>query len=119
MLFYLQSLNSFDFRKLHLQLYRQKVGFAIFWKLHFLLIFLQSNAMLCLKDMVEHYTSEILPCRQFHQHFRRMFFIQNFGAKHHKAELIREKFQNLLSNKKCARKMLIKLIPRLEVLLLI
>jgi hypothetical protein len=48
---------------------------------------------------------------QFHQHFTRAFFVQNFGTKNPKHNVIREKLLNSLSYEKRAFKMLMKLTP--------
>jgi 4-aminobutyrate aminotransferase-like enzyme len=48
-------------------------------------------------------------CRQFHQRFTRAFFVQNFGAKNHKAESNQRKAAQFAFVQKCESKMLMKL----------
>jgi len=48
---------------------------------------------------------------QFHQHFTPTFFANILAQKNAKSNILREKLLNLLSYKKPARKMLMKLTP--------
>ncbi len=43
---------------------------------------------------------KLTPACQFHQHFMRTFFVQNFGAKTHKAECIQRKAAQFASVQK-------------------
>jgi len=51
----------------------------------------------------------VLSCNQFHQRFTHTFFVQNFAPKITKLNIIKEKLLNLLSYKKQASKILMKL----------
>jgi len=63
------------------------------------------------KFVIQAALNERMTCSQFHRHFTSSFCVNILLPKSHKANLIREKLQKALSDKKGLSKMLMKLTP--------